>query len=125
MSSENFVTRAEFEAAIGGLENKFGGLENKVEGLENKFEAFMEQSQLQFQQMMEFMRTTMQPPQAGENAGQILQKDNATSGEGLGASGRPRIDIEVENLVGGASLGRSLFGSVVAVCGVPGGGNIS
>jgi len=52
---------------------------------------------------MESMRTNMQPPLVGENAGQILPQDDATSGEGLGASGRPRIDIGVENLVGGAA----------------------
>jgi hypothetical protein len=53
--------------------------------------------------MMEILRGKMQTPEAGEGAGQIFQKSNTTSGEGLGASGRLRIDPGVETLEGGAS----------------------
>ena len=106
MSSEKFITRAEFEAAIGGLEEKLDLVGLRMDSSDRRIDAQFQQMQLQidnkFDQMMELLKRYMQPPQVGDGAGQILRISNATSGEGLGASGRPRIDIGVENLVGGS-----------------------
>ena len=80
-AAENYVTRVEFEEAIGRLENKMD---------------------LQFQQMMAIL-TNMQTSQAGNGAGQNFQESNTTSKEGIGASGLQTTDSGVEDLDGGAS----------------------
>ena len=98
-SAENYVTRVEFDEAMGRLENKF---DTRLEGLNNKIYLQSQQNQIQFQTMMDILRN-MQTSQAGNGAGQKFQESNTTSIEGLGASELPRSDSGVENLDGGAS----------------------
>ena len=98
-SAENYVTRVEFDEAMGRLENKF---DTRLEGLNNKIDLQSQQNQIQFQTMMDILRN-MQTSQAGNGAGQKFQESNTTSIEGLGASELPRSDSGVENLDDGAS----------------------